>query len=500
MSRGQLTTVIHYLHRVAGSSAGGVADGQLVERWVESRDEAAFEVLVWRHGTMVANVCRRVLRCEHDVEDAFQATFLTLARKAGAIGQRESVGSWLYKVAYRVACAARLGAAKRVQRERSSVERRQTTVTATPADDILPVLDEEVNRLPHKYRVPFVLCYLQGKSTDEAAQELSWPRGTVATRLAWARQRLRTRLNRRGLTASATALTFALASNVSLAASPEAWVASTVKAALQFAAGSSAAAGAGSAQAAALSQGVIYAMMMTKVRIAAGVLLMVGALAAGIGMLAHTALAERPAADFSPAATPVEITQEAQQANPAKNRDGAQPNPAAQKDREDLSIRGILNAVDPDKKTITVHIQRDGGKIEDHTLSFGKDVVISVAGKEKAGVADLKVKMRVTVVMSADRKNAVRISEAVRGGRARQNVVTGTFRKLDKDSIVVAIPGQREGETTDRSYKVVDKAPVSIPGIEQARLADLKAGTRIVLQLSPDQTVVIAVRTLQGER
>src|SRR5262249_1941921 len=160
--------------------------------YVTSRDELAFEVIVRRHGAMVWNVCRRVLRHHQDAEDAFQATFLTLARKAHAIGKRESVASWLHKVAYRAALGAMASRARR------------TTVPETAAmdlpaadetggllwRDLRPALDEEICRLPEKYRGPFILCYVEGKTNEEAARELRCPKGTVATRLAWARERL----------------------------------------------------------------------------------------------------------------------------------------------------------------------------------------------------------------------------------------------------------------------------------------------------------------------
>jgi RNA polymerase sigma factor (sigma-70 family) len=193
--------LIDHLRRlVVPAGAAGQPDAALLERFLESRDDLAFEVLLWRHGPMVLGVCRRVLHHAQDVEDAFQATFLALVQKGGSIGRRESVASWLYKVAYRVALRARAAAAKRARREHPVYDAR----AAEPADEVLrndlrSVLDEEVNRLPARYRVPFVLCYLQGKTHQQAARELGCPPGTVSYRLAWARQRLRVRLTRRGL-------------------------------------------------------------------------------------------------------------------------------------------------------------------------------------------------------------------------------------------------------------------------------------------------------------
>src|SRR5262249_27726737 len=161
-------------------------------------DEAAFEVLLWRHGPMILGVCRRVLDHDADVEDAFQATFLLLVRKAASIQRGASVAAWLYQTAYRVALRARQRSRKRTVTGRSQL------VTSDPAEEVLwrdvrPVLDDEINRLPEKYRVPFIRCYLEGCTNEEAAVEMGCPVGTIHSRLSWARERLRSRLTRRGL-------------------------------------------------------------------------------------------------------------------------------------------------------------------------------------------------------------------------------------------------------------------------------------------------------------
>jgi RNA polymerase sigma factor (sigma-70 family) len=173
----RLGTLIDHLRRlVVPAGAAGQPDAGLLQRFLESRDDLAFEVLLWRHGPMVLSVCRRVLRRTQDVEDAFQATFLALVQKGASIGRRESVAGWLYKVAYRAALRARAAAAKRALRERPLPDAR----AAEPADDVLhgdlrSVLDEEVSRLPARYRVPSVLCYLQGKTHAEAARATACP-------------------------------------------------------------------------------------------------------------------------------------------------------------------------------------------------------------------------------------------------------------------------------------------------------------------------------------
>jgi RNA polymerase sigma factor (sigma-70 family) len=280
-----LGKVIRHLRRsLDRGDAGGLSDGELLGRVVGQHDPAAFEVLVWRHGALVLGLCRRLLRHEQEAEDAFQATFLILLRKAGSIGKGQALASWLYKVAFRV--ALRLRARRRSRRERPTVD--VAAAEATPElvwRDLRPVLDEEVNGLPERYRAPFVLCYLGGLTNEEAARQLGCPRGTVLSRLAWARQRLRDRLARRGLALSSATLAAALSAPAASAAPPTPLVATAVKAATLSAAGKSAA-GAASARAALLTQGVLRDMSLTRLKIVAAALLGIGALAFAVGGVA----------------------------------------------------------------------------------------------------------------------------------------------------------------------------------------------------------------------
>jgi RNA polymerase sigma factor (sigma-70 family) len=204
----QLRTVLGHLQRHAcREQTGALTDAELLRRYLNRRDEAAFEALVWRHGAMVLAVCRRVARHEQDAEDAFQAVFLTFARAAGAITRGESVGGWLYRVAGRVARKARARSARFAAQPLGDVARTDGDPAGeSTRRELGPVLDEEVGRLPAKYRDVVVLCYLQGRTHQQAARELGWPKGTVATRLARARRLLRTRLTRRGLAPSPAAL------------------------------------------------------------------------------------------------------------------------------------------------------------------------------------------------------------------------------------------------------------------------------------------------------
>src|SRR5439155_17989726 len=176
-------------HMLAVRAAASVNDRQLLERFVHERDEAAFELLVRRHEGLVLGVCRRVLRDSHGAEDAFQATFLALVRRAGSVGRGGSVAGWLYRVAYHTAVRAGRSAARRPQCERQGVDVSWASAAHDPAGEAAgrelgPLLDAELNRLPAKYRDPVVLRYLEGKTYDEAARQLGCPKGTVSTRLA----------------------------------------------------------------------------------------------------------------------------------------------------------------------------------------------------------------------------------------------------------------------------------------------------------------------------
>jgi RNA polymerase sigma factor (sigma-70 family) len=266
----------------------GLTDGQLLACFIEQHEEAAFEALVRRHGPMVLGVCRRILGNPHDAEDAFQATFLVLVRKARAIVPRERVANWLYGVAYRAALKARAAATRRRAREKQLTDMPEPA--AAPHElgpDLQPILDHELSRLPDKYRVPVVLCELEGKPLQEAAHQLGWPLGTLAGRLARARTRLAKRLTQRGVALSAGSLTVVLAANAASAGVSFSLVGSTVKAAGALAAGQAAATGIIAAPVAALMEGVLRSMLLSKLKYLAVVLLIGGAVCAGAVLSGH---------------------------------------------------------------------------------------------------------------------------------------------------------------------------------------------------------------------
>jgi cobalt-zinc-cadmium efflux system membrane fusion protein len=296
MAGEQLRTLLRHLRRVVTpDGSDGLSDAQLLERFVTRGDEAAFEVLVWRHGGLVLGVCGRLLRQTQDAEDVFQATFLALARRAGSIGKREALGSWLYKVAYRVALRVRCRAAREATHERCGLDLPAPRTTACAVDaDLRAVLDEEIDRLPEKYRVPVVLCYLEGKTTEEAGRLLGCPRGTICSRLSWARQRLGSRLSRRGVTLTATGVLAALAPS----AAPAALIGPTVRAAVSFAT-NRAADGALSAPAA-LAKGVLQAMLLTRLTKAVAAIFVLSVLGVGTGLGGLRVVAQRPGAPEAP--------------------------------------------------------------------------------------------------------------------------------------------------------------------------------------------------------
>jgi RNA polymerase sigma factor (sigma-70 family) len=265
MAMSQMNEVIQHLRKtVMGLDGTGLTDRQLLGCFIEHRDESAFAALVRRHGPMVWGVCRRLLN-QHDAEDAFQATFLVLVRKAASIVPKERVANWLYGVARQTALQARRTTARRRAREK------QVTPMPEPAvieqddlwRDLRPLLDQELSRLPDAYRELIVLSDLEGKTRRQVARQLCLPEGTVASRLARARMMLAKRLAKRRITLSGGALVAVLRQQAASAGVPSSVVSSTVKAATMFAAGR-AATGAISLNVAALTEGVLKSMLMTK--------------------------------------------------------------------------------------------------------------------------------------------------------------------------------------------------------------------------------------------
>jgi RNA polymerase sigma factor (sigma-70 family) len=280
--------VVRHVRRLALMRPGeGPTDAELLDSFLVHRDETAFEALLRRHGPMVLGVCRRVLRHAQDAEDAFQATFLVLARKAGSLRSRELLGSWLYGIAYRTAMKARAMRTKRQVKERRVGE--QPELVDLRPNGLLAELDEALARLPEKYRVPVVLCELEGWSRKEVAQRLGVPEGTLSWRLAHAKKLLAERLSTYG----AAAVVAAVTGSASRACVPPLLLSSTAKAAVQVAAGKTLSAGVASTIAVKLSEGVIKAMFFTKLK-AVYLLVLAALVSAGAIGLGYRAAAAPP--------------------------------------------------------------------------------------------------------------------------------------------------------------------------------------------------------------
>jgi RNA polymerase sigma factor (sigma-70 family) len=282
MSTSRVTDAIQRLHNVF--IAQDAPDGRLVEAFVNRRDPAALEALLRRHGAMVWNVCRRLVANHQDAEDAFQATFLVFVRKARSIAPREMVGNWLYGVARQTALKARALAAKRRTREQQVIEMPEPSIIEKDSwTDVQPILDQELARLPEKFRAVIILCDLEGKSRSEAAQHLGWPEGTVAGRLSRGRAALAKRLTQRGVTLSSGALAAVLAQDNVTAALPSSLLTATIKSTALVAAGNAATAMI-PARIIAIADGVVKTMLLTKLKMLS-VMMLLGIVLLGGGLL-----------------------------------------------------------------------------------------------------------------------------------------------------------------------------------------------------------------------
>jgi RNA polymerase sigma factor (sigma-70 family) len=355
MSSTPLSTVFRQVRGFAGSAS----DGELLEHFKDRQDEAAFAALVARHGPMILGLCRRLLHDRHDAEDAFQATFLVLVCRAGAVAKRDSVGSWLYGVAYRIALRAKARAARLrgALPEEIPDARGEGPAAELERRELAAVLDEELIRRPEKYRTALVLCGLEGLTGKEAAQRLGLSFGTLRRRLERGRELLRRRLTRRGVLPAAAFAAGGLAEGAVPAAVPAQLAAATLKAAVLMAAGKAVATGAVSVQVAALTKGVLNAFLFAKVKTITAVVLLAGVFGTGAGMFTYRALGRAE----PPPAKPQAAVKRLEKKTPA----AAQPGPSADESKP---------------KTITVRVLGADGK-----PLAGADVVVigQTVGKQR---------------------------------------------------------------------------------------------------------------------
>jgi RNA polymerase sigma factor (sigma-70 family) len=514
--------VLRYIRKLATTDrTPKLPDIELLERFVRARDEAAFAALVRRHGPMVLHLCLRVLQNRHEAEDAFQATFLVLTRKAASLQRQDSLAGWLYRVAYRIAWKARIAAARR----RTVASGVSLKLVADPLAEITlreahEIFEEELSRLPDRFRLPLVLCYLQDLTRDEAAQQLGWSPSMVKSRLEQARDRLRKRLTSRGLPISGALVASMFCQATTSAAVPAVLLNSTIKAATHVAAGG-AAASVVSAKVAALSEGMVKAMFMTKVKIATVALLAALLVGTGVGTLKLPAL---PARLNDGAGSPVFPTQKGPTQDPAKQARPALQQATLPKEppqteptefgRHVESMSWALTRVDVEKQTISVMLLDfareplllaradisnlfEGGGLSSHLVPSGrlalddfavtKDAKILINGKE-SGLRDLKEGMRVALRLAPDGSVFTRIDAA--------SVPSETLLKaadVEKNAITVSL-----GEKTV-TLPLRSDTKITILGKADGEFSDLKAGMQIDLQLGVDGGKVV-VKGLRASR
>ena len=286
MAERRLNGVLAHVRKLfAAHGYDALSDRDLLNRFINDRDEAAVTVLIERHGPMVLGICRRVLGNAHDAEDACQATFLVLVRKAASVRKKESLASWLHGVAYHVATNLKRDLARRRSRE-GAVAKASCEVAAEDLTwrEVQIALDEELARLPDRFRAPLVLCCLEGKTRDEAARQLRWTLGTLRGRLERGRELLRARLTRRGLAFSAAMAACNFGTGSASAAMPPTLVISTIKAVMVTGIGNVAASAAVPASVAALTEGTVKAMFFKKLTIAAFLLVAIIGSSASLGL------------------------------------------------------------------------------------------------------------------------------------------------------------------------------------------------------------------------
>jgi RNA polymerase sigma factor (sigma-70 family) len=458
MADGPLSDLIRRLRRVVAVGEAGLTDASLLDAFVRRRDEAAFEAIVRRHGALVLGTCRRVLRSHHDAEDAFQATFLVLALKATSITSRTSLSNWLYGVAYRTSLKAKLSAERRRRRE-GKADMRNPNLPAD-RDELQSLIDEELSRLPDKYRAVIVLCDLEGKTRRQAAEQFRCPEGTVAGRLARARTLLAKRLTQRGVVLSAAALAGHESLHIASAGVPASLIVSTSKAATLYAAGQTIT-GVVSSHVAALAAGVLQAMMVAKLKTFAFAAFAIGlAMIAGGGWLTHATTA----AQVEPPKPP-DVANKAVQADPKAKKNLPSDPPIGDDDEPKKDLFGdplprhalarlgtvrlrhgqqirVLN-FSPDGKTILsadwhgVHVW--DAETGQHLRQFGDP-------KDNWQFQDIAASDDNRIVAISVSKGDIEIWDATTGRRLRQ-FQTGRFPRLrlSPDGMFLAVVDSGEG-------------------------------------------------------
>jgi RNA polymerase sigma factor (sigma-70 family) len=492
MATNQLRRVIHSLRTASlPHEEAGRTDGQLLESYILSREETAFTALVHRHGPMVWGVCRRVLRGHQDAEDAFQATFLVLVRKATSVRPRDMLANWLYGVAQRTALKARASAARLRAREKQVPAMPEPALEQKLWDDLQPRLDQELGRLPDKYRAVIVLCDLEGKTRKEAARHFRLPEGTVASRLATARTMLARRLARSGLAVSGGALGALLSQTAALAGPPASVVSGAIKAACFFAAGQVAAPGVVSVKAALLAEGVLRTMLLSKLKIATVVLVIVAAVSTGAAAFTLQRAVESPPGEHRPAALPDEKAADLasrERKRPERPAQKATAQPAKEeKENEPLPtlVSGIVKAVNAKSKTLTVS-HRDG----DSTFTVADNADINIDGK-RGELAALPAGASIHLRQFVD-------ARTTRSIQAEGRWFWGVVKGVDVVSSTITYGDRAQDGAAGKTFIVPKDLAISIDG-KAGKLAEIPGGACANLQLFADQTTVRSL-SVEGQQ
>jgi len=474
MADGQNRVFRHLRELVERAGDACRTDRELLDQFAAARDERAFAALVRRHGRLVMSVCRRVLANEHDAEDAFQAVFLVLAKKASTVAWQSSVSSWLHQVASRVALKIRGRRARQEQRRTASArEPAAESLAEMTLGELRLALDEELQRLPERFRIPLQLCCLEGRTQDEAAQVLGWTAGTVRGRLNRGRELLRKRLARRGLSISATLLASALAQTTAVGAVSGPLIGATVQAAAQFAAGGPVA-GLVSSTTWMLTQEVLQAMLIAKLKSAAVVLLLIGVVGLGAGALLNSTIAgtQTPLAGAGGQPAPAEG------ARPARPEDEG-------KFTEPLGLRGAIHAIDGSKNPVSVTINvGEDGKVQ-LSLDLARDAKVFVAG-QPAALADLKPEAEVVLVLGTDKRTVAQVE-------ARGRMIEGKLLRVDVAAGTLTVQDDDENNQT-QTVALGKDAAIYIDGY-RGRLADLEdcKDGELELELAADEKSVARI-------
>jgi RNA polymerase sigma factor (sigma-70 family) len=444
--KGPSSPILHLIRRAVGDRGlRDLPDQELLQQFHGQGDQAAFHALLSRHGPMVLDVCRSVLGNDADTEDAFQATFLVLARKAGSIRTTVSVGSWLHGVARRTALKARSQSATRRKHEARAPVRHASEADDLSWREVRQVLHEELNGLSECYRAPLVLCYLEGATQEATALQLGLPRGTLRERLERGRGLLRTRLVRRGLGPAALLAAAAWPTANASAGTPPSLTASTIKAASLFAAGQ-AVTGAVSAKVAALSEGVMKAMFLSKLKIATALVVAVCLLSFGGGLfsLALQAKGQPPATqNQNPAQQPPAEAPAKPQGPPTAAPAPAAKGPAANPAIADTA-RGRVEFVGLTRQTAAEVLKRAAEAAPDGKLQLCAPCLKS------AGFADVAPaffigddgKTVYTVVTVVEKEDAARVR----------------YRPAPPEADAVPIPGWADGLPAARDLMLIQAA------------------------------------------